>query len=143
MLKNFVKLFQESFNSIVYHTPKDKLNNLEIEKIKQNGLIHFCKSENIKDILREGIKSGCHEPMKRAEKGYTWYYIYEPETFEEKKKIIHSKGERKNYNAYVIIKGLTEKQINQLRIRRKVDNAIIYPGSMKTEIIEAHIMNKR
>lgn len=61
----------------------------------------------------------------------------------KRRKIIHSKGERKNYNAYVIIKGLTEKQINQLRIRRKVDNAIIYPGSMKTEIIEAHIMNKR
>lgn len=71
--------------------------------------------------------------MKKVEKNYTWYYIYEEQTYEKNKRIVHSKGERKSYDAYIIIKGLTYEQINKLRIRRKIDNAVIYPGTLKTE----------
>ena len=42
---------------------------------------------------------------------------------------------------YIIIKGLTEEQINKLRIRRKNDNAVIYPGTLKTDTMEAHYID--
>ena len=35
------------YKSIVYHTPKEKLNDSEIAKIQSNGLIHFCNSKTI------------------------------------------------------------------------------------------------
>ena len=37
MLKKIIDFVHESYKSIVYHTPKEKLNNSEIEKIKLNG----------------------------------------------------------------------------------------------------------
>ena len=80
--------------------------------------------------------------MKKVEKNYTWYYIYEEQTYEKNKRIVHSKGERKSYDAYIIIKGLTYEQINKLRIRRKIDNAVIYPGTLKTETMEAHYIEE-
>ncbi len=129
------------YKSIVYHTPKEKLNDSEIAKIQSNGLIHFCNSKNKDKILQEGVKSGLKAPMRKAEKNYTWYYIYEDETYKECQRIVQSKGERKSYNVYIIIKGLTEEQINKLRIRRKNDNAVIYPGTLKTDTMEAHYID--
>ena len=56
--------------------------------------------------------------------------------------MVRSKGERKSYDAYVIIKGLKDEQMNKLRIRRKYDNAVIYPDTLKTETMEAHYIEE-
>lgn len=37
----------------------------------------------------------------------------------------------------IIIKGLTEEQYRKLRIRRKLDDAVIYPGTLKTNDMKA------
>lgn len=142
MLNKIFDLVRDFYKSIVYHTPKEELNKLEIEKIKSNGLMHFCNSKNIDKILREGVKGGLKPPMQKAEKNYTWYYIYDSTTYEKNKRIVHSKGERKSYDAYVIIKELKDEQMNKLRIRRKYDNAVIYPGTLKTETMDAHYIEE-
>lgn len=105
-------------------------------------MIHFCNSKNIDKILQEGVKGGLKPPMQKAEKNYTWYYIYDSTTYKKNKRIVHSKGERKSYDAYVIIKELTDEQMNKLRIRRKYDNAVIYPGTLKTETMDAHYIEE-
>lgn len=142
MLNKIFDSVRDFYKSMVYHTPKEELNKLEIENIKSNGLIHFCNSENIDKILQEGVKGGLKPPMQKAEKNYTWYYIYDSTTYEKNKRIVHSKGERKSYDAYVIIKELKDEQMNKLRIRRKYDNAVIYPGTLKTETMDAHYIEE-
>lgn len=142
MLNKIFDSIQDFYKSIVYHTPKEELNKFEIEKIKSNGLIHFCNSKNVDKILQEGVKGGLKPPMQKAEKNYTWYYIYDSTTYEKNKRIVHSKGERKSYDAYVIIKELKDEQMNRLRIRRKYDNAVIYPGTLKTETMDAHYIEE-
>lgn len=132
MSSGLIKLIQDFFKNIFYHTPKEKLNEGEIEEIIQSGLIHFCNSRNVNSILKEGVKGGLKAPMKKIEKYYTWYYINEERNFEKNKKIIQGKGERKNYDMCIVIKGLTEEKLNSLRIRRKLDSAVIYPGTLKT-----------
>lgn len=37
----------------------------------------------------------------------------------------------------IIIKGLKEEQYRKLRIRRKLDDAVIYPGTLKTNDMKA------
>ena len=73
----------------------------------------------------------------KAEKNFTWYYINEEQNFEKNKRIVHEKGERKNYDMCIIIKELTEEQLKDLRIRRKLDDAGIYPGTLKTDDMKA------
>lgn len=96
-----------------------------------NGLIHFCNSENKDKILQEGGKGGLKDPLMKAEKNFTWYYINEEQNFEKNKRIVQGKGERKNYDMCIIIKGLTEEQY------RKLDDAVIYPGTLKTNDMKA------
>lgn len=125
---------------IVCHTPKEKLNNDEINQIKRKGLIHICEKKNLDSIVKEGVKGNLKKPMFRKEKGYTWFYIFDEKELEDKIKIIHEKGERKNCDAYVVIKGLSEKQISKLRIRRNPDAAVIYPGTLYTDNIEKYLL---
>lgn len=137
MGRELIKSVQYFFKSIFYHTPKEKLNKSEIDKIKQSGLIHFCNSRNVNSIVKEGVKGGLKAPMKKIEKNYTWYYINEEQNFEKNKRIVQGKGERKNYDMCIIIKKLTEEQLEELRIRRKLDDAVIYPGTLKTDDMKA------
>lgn len=124
--------------SVIYHTPKEKLNLEERESIRNNGLIHFCERKNINSIISEGVKGNLAKAMRKKEKGFTWFYIYDKSQFYNQLKIIHEKGERSKYDSYIIIKDLSNEQMDMLRIRRKVDNAVIYPESLKTKQMEGY-----
>ncbi|MEG1470651.1 MAG: hypothetical protein RSC31_08400 [Anaerovoracaceae bacterium] len=49
-----------------------------------------------------------------------------------------SKGERKNYDVYIVVKKLSEEQMKKIRIRRKIDYAVIFPGTLKTDNMKAY-----
>lgn len=138
-----IRIVIDFINNILFHTPNEELNEQEKEMVIQNGLVHFCNSENVDNILCEGIRGDLKLPMKKIEKGYTWFYIYDEMTFDEKKQIIHGKGERKSYDAFIVVKGLSEQQMRKLRIRRKIDDAIIYPGTLQSNDMTANYINKR
>lgn len=129
--ETIIKLYKD----FRYHTPKERLNDQEIEYIKINGLVHFTEFKNKYSIEKYGIVGNLKKPMRKIEKGFTWFYIYDVKDFNEKRDIVLSKGYRKSYNAFVIIKGLSHEQLLKLRIRRKNDNAVIYPGTLKTNDI--------
>lgn len=61
-------------------------------------------------------------------------YLNDEEQFGDKWKIIQGKGERKNYDAYVIVQSINDKEIEQMRYR-KSDMAIVHIGVLKTENI--------
>lgn len=134
---------KEFVYSVVYHTPKEMLNEEEINRVMANGLVHFCEEDNVKNILKDGVVGNLRKPMKRKEIGYTWFYIFDESELCSKKKIIHSKGERKKYNAYIVIKNLSEEQILKLRIRRKIDCAVIFPDTLKTNEMTAHKLEQQ
>lgn len=143
MLERILSKATSLINCIIFHTPKKELNVKEKEMVRQNGLIHFTNSENVEKILCEGVRGGIKPPMKKIENGYTWYFLYDKKTFNDKQQIIHGKGERKSYDVFIVIKGLSEKQINELRIGWKVNDAIIYPGDLKTNDMTAYYIDTR
>ncbi len=142
-IKQLIKMIGKEINKfckdVFYHTPKDRLNKNEIDRIKKYGLVHLSYKANEDSIRKNGIKYGHTNPMRKCEKCFTWFYINDPDRFEEHVKIVHSKGVRKDYDIYVVIKELTENQINDIRIRRKhYDCAVIYPGTLYTSCINIY-----
>lgn len=133
-----MKIINELINSFFRHTPKDQLTEDEIEKIKQNGLIHFTYRYNVESILKEGVKGGLVSPMNKKEKDYAWFYIYDEKEFEEKKQIVQSKGHRSEYNAYIIIKDISQSQIDKLIMRRDNDCAVVIPEKLYTKSMKAY-----
>ena len=131
----------ETYKCVVYHTLKEILSLNEIELVKQNGLMHFTNYENTIFIVENGVDADSGKEMLKREKGYSWFYIYEQSTFKEKLRIVHSKGNRKSYDAYIIIKDISDAQIEKLRIRRKHDNAVNYQGKSYTNNIVAKNIN--
>lgn len=57
------------FIDFLYHTPKENLNT-EIKRTYP-----FCEEEKAERIIKEGVKGNLQKPMRKAEKGFTWFYI--------------------------------------------------------------------
>lgn len=106
--------------------------------IKHNGLVHFTRYIFKESIEKNGILGNFEKYMLKKERGFSWYYIMDEETFYEKLDIVHSKGKRKEYDAFAIIKDLNDDQISKLRIRRETDYAIIFPDTLKTNNISVN-----
>jgi hypothetical protein len=139
---NILEEIKQFVLGVFYHTPEELLNDVEIEMIKSNGLIHFCKAESAESILKEGVKGNLQKPMRRKEKGFTWFYINDEKKFNTNINIIHKKGYRKNYDSYVVIKDLEASQIKKLRIRRKLDCAVIYPDNLFTKNMKSYLISQ-
>ncbi len=133
-LFNFIlKDMEYTIHQMFFHTPKERLTSDEIEQVKEYGLVHFTRFENLDSIKEKGIVAGKH--LCRSEKGCTWFCIAVPEKLSESLDSVHSKGERSSYDAYVIVRGLTDEQISELRINRYNDY-VMYPHNMFTEDME-------
>ena len=65
---NILEEIKQFVLGVFYHTPEELLNDVEIEMIKSNGLIHFCKAESAESILKEGVKGNLQKPMRRMMK---------------------------------------------------------------------------
>lgn len=135
---NVLEEIKNFFIDFLYHTPKENLNTEEIELVKSKGLIHFCEEEKAERIIKEGVKGNLQKPMRKAEKGFTWFYINDEKNFSKNMNIIHKKGYREKYDSYVVIKELDDRQINKLRIRRNLDYAVIYPGNLLTKNMKSY-----
>ena len=70
--------------------------------------------------------------MYKNEENFCWFYINYPEAYEKNLNIIKSKGKRAYVDCYVIIKDFSEKQLNNMLIRRESDNAVVHIGILKT-----------
>lgn len=113
------------------HVPRNKITEEIKEQILSNGLIHFTYYNNAIQIQKNGILPG-KKVMYKCEGDMVWTYLYDEEQIENKFKIVKGKGERKNYNACVIVRGIEDNQIERMRYR-KSDMAIVHIGVLKTE----------
>ena len=113
------------------HTPKSALSCQDKMDIKQYGLIHFCFAENMNNILERGLIPG-EKPLFRREKNLCWLYINYPNKFEENLSIVRSKGARIGVDCYIQFKDFSEEQMNNMLIRKEVDNAVVHRGTLKT-----------
>lgn len=138
-----LKKIKNSILNFIFHTPDKTLNDMEIKMIKSYGLIHFCTAESATNIIKEGAKGNLKKPMRKKERGFTWFYINDDSVFEEKVEEIHSKGVRKNYDSYVVFKDIEDDQIKKLRIRRRTDCAIIYPSDFSTTNMNRYLIQDR
>ena len=138
---NTISRLWQTIKYIIHHTPNDELNEDELEAVKNNGLVHFCRKTNVDNIITNGVIPGPNE-MNKSEKGCTWFYIYDEGTCYNKLDAVRSRGDRYDYDACVIIKELSDEQLNKLRIRRKIDGAVMYPGTMLTHNMEKKLFNE-
>ena len=118
------------------HLPKYRLNQIQIERIKEHGLMHFTLRGNIDAILKEGIKPGKKKPMNFLEKDMVWTYIADPACFPEKLNEIHSKGERSAYDAVIYIKDIPENEFKNFKYRPHPE-AIVHLGVLITDNMTA------
>lgn len=117
---------------MIYHTPKEMLSVEQRKDIVRNGLVHFTKSNAVASIMENGLMYNSSRAMKRAEKKMVWAYIYDPEDPKKNLEVIRSKGDRSSTDAMIIIKGISEEQLNNMRCRPKLDDAIAHIGNLKT-----------
>ena len=120
----------------MWHTPKKELNNETIDFIKKNGVQHFTHSSKVKSILSNGIIPHSERKMKKCEENLIW--LYPNNCFKSHKKSILKK--RKNSNTVIIIKDLSDEQIQNMRIR-KSDQAISYKGVLFTDNMNPYPIN--
>ena len=116
------------------HIPRNKITEELKCQILSKGLIHFTYYDNAIQIQKEGIIPRKKKAMFKCEKDMVWMYLNDEEQFQNKWRIIQGKGERKNYDAYVIVRSIEDNQIEQMRYR-KSDMAIVHIGVLKTENI--------
>ncbi|MDF2986096.1 MAG: hypothetical protein K0R50_1606 [Eubacterium sp.] len=113
------------------HIPRYRISDDVKNQILNNGLIHFTLWERASEIQKDGLVPGKRKAMNIFEKNMVWLYINNAEEFQQKCDIVHSKGDRRTYNAVVIFKNIEEKQIKHMRYRKK-DMAVVYRGILST-----------
>lgn len=114
------------------HTPRKKITEELKREILSMGLIHFTNYDNAIQIQKEGLVPQESKAISKSEKNMVWMYLNNEKQFRDKWEIIQKKGDRKNYDKCVIIQGIQDKQIEQMRYR-KSDMAIVHMGILKTE----------
>lgn len=97
------------------HIPRYRITEEIKCQILNKGLIHFTHYDNAIHIQKEGLVPGKKRAMFKCEKEMVWMYLNDEEQFLNKWKIIQGKGERKKYDAYVIVHSIDDKQIEQMR----------------------------
>ena len=122
-----------------FHCPREQCLDDIKEIIMAKGLIHFTMVENAKRIQFEGLMPGKRKALFPQEKNFVWMYINDTDEFQAKLDIIHSKGDRKEYNAVVVFQGITESQVARMKYRKK-DMAIIYDGKFITGNISIYTL---
>lgn len=128
----FILFISIYFVLFLRHYPRHKLCDEITVKIKMFGLIHFTRKENVESILANGLQVGKRKPLYYSEKDMVWMYIADPAIFDAKLKEIHSKGDRKSYDAVIFIDGFSENQLLKMRYRKKPE-AVVHIGTLKTE----------
>lgn len=113
------------------HIPRHHISDDVKKQILHNGLMHFTLLERSRDIQEEGLVPGKRKAMSIFEKNMVWLYINNAEKYQQKCVIVHSKGDRRVYNAVVIFKDIEEKQIKYMRYRKK-DMAVVQKGILNT-----------
>lgn len=119
------------------HCPREQCSGSIKEMIMTKGLIHFTIIENAENIQSEGLAPKRRKAMFAREKNYVWMYINDADEFQAKLDIVHSKGDRKEYNAVVVFHGITESQVDRMKYRKK-DMAIVYDGKFITDNISVY-----
>lgn len=126
----------------LYHTPRSLLSYQDKRDIIQFGLIHFTFSENMSNILKDGVLPG-KEALYRKEKNLCWFYINYPEDYEKNLSIVKSKGKRSAVDCCIVIKEFSEEQLNNMRIRKESDNAVVHIGALKTSNMKGIMLENK
>ena len=111
------------------HIPRYRIPDDVKNQILHNGLIHFTLLEQASGIQTDGLVPGKRKAMNIFEKNMVWLYINNAEEFQQKCAIVHSKGDRRAYNAVAVFKDIEENQIKQMRYRKK-DMAVVHKGKL-------------
>ena len=119
------------FTLVVWHYPHTPLSTDLRQAIKQYGLVHFTFNSNTDSIVKNGVEPDNSRKMSWLEKDMVWTYINYPGSFDANLADVRRKGKRKDYDAAVYIKELTDEQIDQMRQLRQT-NVIVFRGTLKT-----------
>lgn len=83
------------------------------------------------------------EYLYRKEKNLCWFYINYPKEYEKNLGIVKSKGKRSSVDCYIVIKDFSEEQLNNMRIRKESDNAVVHIGTLKTSNMKGMMLKDK
>ena len=92
------------------HIPRYHISDDVKKQILHNGLMHFTFLKLAYEIQKDGLVPGKRKAMSIFEKNMVWLYINSAEEYQQKCDIVHSKVDRRAYNAVVIFRDIEEKQ---------------------------------
>lgn len=135
----FTTVFGSLLKSLsdILHLPRHKLTAKEREEIKEQGLIHFTKEENVTQIIEQGFIARVSDFSKiESKKGkLVWFYLagndkWNNEQLKRVKRVKKKKG-KCSYNTGILVSNVTEDELNRIRMRKGFlgDNAIVYFGN--------------
>ena len=127
---------------MVYHTPREHITGTFKDMIQEQGLIHFTNKEHIPNILNDGLCCGKKPAMFSKEKHMVWFYIYD-RRYLKKLSFIREKGWLSSNDSSIIFKDITDKQLENMRIRTKLYNAVVHIGNFKTDSMTPKYFDKK
>lgn len=83
------------------------------------------------------------ESLYGKEKNLCWLYVIYPKDYEKNLSIVKSKGKRSAVDCYIVIKDFSEEQLNNMRIRKESDNAVLHIGILKTKNMKGAIIEAK
>lgn len=134
-----VAMFIVAVISCVGHMPLFKLNEAEMNRICERGLIHFTSKSSSAKVLKDGFKGkisimGWPESVLGP---LTWLYISgNKDTINSKHNILLKKKKGKdnpdNYGICLHIMGISEADLSCMVVRRGLwrDLAVVYKGEL-------------
>ncbi len=137
-----ISVFAFCFGLLLRHCPRRRISEDTRRAIKEYGLVHFSSSTCVEPIMLNGVVPDNSKKLSWLEKDMSWTYINYPGSFSTNLADVRSKHGRKDYDAAVFIKGLTDDQIDHMRQKLKT-NVIVHIGkTLKTDRMTAQTISK-
>lgn len=114
------------------HLPKYHLSENQKKLIREYGVIHFTSHEHAMQICKEGLTPNPKKALNLFEREMVWLYSGDPDKYDKYLKELLTK--RPNSDTVVIIKGLTDEQIENMRFRTNPE-AYVHIGKLKTPVM--------
>lgn len=129
------------FGLLIWHCPRKKITEEIRRAIKEYGLIHFCFRDKAEAIVHNGLLPNNERRMSKLENDMVWTYINYPGSFNDNLHNVRSKGARKDYDAAVLIRGLSDDQIDHMLQLCKT-NVVVHVGVLRTDDMTAQSISQ-
>lgn len=108
---------------MIEHFPSECIDPYLRQQIKEKGLVHYTNHESAKEIIAEQELKSKKIPTSIIERDLVWMMTNEPSIRKEQIKLV--KKWKRSRDTIIYISGITDEQIDGMRIRREKKNNLL------------------